>query len=411
MNTNSGRTNNNRARIRRLVRKAVYALLAIAAAAWGAILLRPSPVPVKVMEIASGPFAVTISEEGKTAIRNRYTVSAPVAGYLNRTVLRAGDAVRRGETVLAVLDAEPSGLLSPRALAEGEARLRAAEAARSLRKAELEGARAGFGLAKKQFERIDRLLPSGGIAKQDWDVAENRMQLLSREAKAAEFALRMAEFDVEQARSSLIQGPEKGRPSEPVRILSPVDGYVLEVFEESARPVQAGTPLLEVGDPDDLEGEADLFSADAAGVAPGMEVSIEGWGGDRPLRGRLSAVERSGFTKVSALGVEEQRVKVRVDFLEPIPPGYLLGDRFRIVVRIVVRSDGGVLQVPLSALFRQGTEWHVFTAEGGTARDRKVETGDNNGIMAEVLSGLEEGERVILHPSEKIRDGVKVVLE
>ena len=142
-----------------------------------------------------------------------------------------------------------------------------------------------------------------------------------------------------------------------------------------------------------------------------MEVSIEGWGGENPLRGRVSAVERSGFTKVSALGVEEQRVKVRVDFLEPIPPGYLLGDRFRIVVRIVVRSDGGVLQVPLSALFRQGTEWHVFTAEGGTARDRKVETGDNNGIMAEVLSGLEEGERVILHPSEKIRDGVKVVLE
>jgi HlyD family secretion protein len=375
MDTTSGRTNNNRGRIRRLVRKAVYALLAIAAAAWGAVLLMPSPVPVKVMEVAAGPFSVTVSEEGKTAIRNRYTVSAPVTGYLNRTVLRA------------------------------------AEAARSLRKAELDRARVGYDLAKKQFERIDRLLPSGGIAKQDWDVAENRMQLLSRDVKAAEFALRMAEFDAEQARSSLIQGPEKGKPSEPVRVLSPVDGYVLKVFEESARPVQAGTPLLEVGDPDDLEGEADLFSADAAGVVPGMEASIDGWGGDRSLRGRVSAVERSGFTKVSALGVEEQRVKVRVDILDPVPPGYLLGDRFRIVVRIVVRSDGGVLQVPLSALFRRGTEWHVFTAGGGTARDRKVETGDSNGIMAEVLSGLKEGERVILHPSEKIRDGVKVVQE
>ena len=411
MNTNSGRTNNSRGRIRRLLRKVVYVLLAIAAAAWGAVLLRPSPVPVKVMEIAAGPFAVTVSEEGKTAIRSRYTVSSPVAGFLNRTVLRAGDPVRRGETVLAVLDAEPSGLLSPRALAEGEARLRAAEAARSMRKAELDRARVGFDLAKKQFERIDRLLPSGGIAKQDWDIAENRMQLLSRETKAAEFALRMAEFDAEQARSSLIQGPEKGRPSEPVRILSPVDGYVLKVFEESARPVQAGTPLLEVGDPDDLEGETDLFSADAAGVVPGMDVSIEGWGGDRPLRGRVSAVERSGFTKVSALGVEEQRVKVRVDILDPVPPGYRLGDRFRIVVRIVVRSDGGVLQVPLSALFRRGTEWHVFTAGGGKARDRKVETGDSNGIMAEVLSGLDEGDLVILHPSGNIRDGVKVVQE
>ncbi len=189
-----------------------------------------------------------------------------------------------------------------------------------MRKAELDRARVGFDLAKKQFERIDRLLPSGGIAKQDWDIAENRMQLLSRETKAAEFALRMAEFDAEQARSSLIQGPEKGRPSEPVRILSPVDGYVLKVFEESARPVQAGTPLLEVGDPDDLEGETDLFSADAAGVVPGMDVSIEGWGGDRPLRGRVSAVERSGFTKVSALGVEEQRVKVRSTSSIRFPP-------------------------------------------------------------------------------------------
>jgi HlyD family secretion protein len=411
MNNNSGRTNNSMGRIRRLIRKIVYVLLAVAAAAWGAILMMPSPVPVKIMKIAAGPFAVTVSEEGKTAIRSRYTVSSPLAGFLNRTSLRAGDPVRRGETVLAVLDAESSGLLSPRALAEGEARQRAAEAARSLRKAELDRARLGFDLAKKQFERIDRLMPSGGIAKQDWDIAENRMQLLSREAKAAEFALRMAEFDVEQARSSLIQGQEKGKSSEPVRILSPVDGYVLKVFEESARPVQAGTPLLEVGNPEDLEGETDLFSADAAGVVPGMEVSIEGWGGEESLRGRVSAVERSGFTKVSALGVEEQRVKVRVDILDPVPPGYRLGDRFRIIARIVVRSDIGVLQVPLSALFRRGTEWHVFTAEGGRALDRKVETGDNNGIMAEVLSGLAEGDLVILHPSEKIRDGVKVLQE
>ncbi len=410
MNTNSGRTNNSRGRIRRLLRKVVYVLLAIAAAAWGAVLLRPSPVPVKVMEIAAGPFTVTVSEEGKTAIRSRYTVSSPVAGFLNRTVLRAGDPVRRGETVLAVLDAEPSGLLSPRALAEGEARLRAAEAARSMRKAELDRARVGFDLAKKQFERIDRLLPSGGIAKQDWDIAENRMQLLSRETKAAEFALRMAEFDAEQARSSLIQGPEKGRPSEPVRILSPVDGYVLKVFEESARPVQAGTPLLEVGDPDDLEGETDLFSADAAGVVPGMDVSIEGWGGDRPLRGRVSAVERSGFTKVSALGVEEQRVKVRATSSIRFPPAIVWGDRSASWCGSWSGRTAGSPGAP-QRLFRRGTEWHVFTAGGGTARDRKVETGDSNGIMAEVLSGLDEGDVVILHPSGNIRDGVKVVQE
>ncbi len=397
--------------IRRLLKRVAFILLAVAAAAWGAVALMPSPVPVRIRKVISGPFIVVVSEEGRTAVRNRYTVSSPVAGYLNRPALRPGDPVRKGETVLAVLDAEPSGLLSPRDLAVAEARLRAAGAAMSLRKTELERARTSYDLAKKQFDRIDRLLPSGGIAQQEWDMAENRKQLLLKEVKAAEFSLAMAEFDADQARSALIQGRNESVPSEPLRIFSPVDGCVLKVFEESARAVQAGAPLLEVGDPDDLEGEADLFSADAAGVEPGMEALIEGWGGGVSLRGKVSAVERSGFTKVSALGVEEQRVRVRIDILDPVPPGYRLGDRYRIVARIVTRRSEETLQVPLGALFRRGMEWHVFTAEEGRAREKRAGIGQIGGEAAEVISGLTEGDLVILHPPERVADGVKVIFE
>ncbi|HRV97509.1 MAG TPA: HlyD family efflux transporter periplasmic adaptor subunit, partial [Aminobacteriaceae bacterium] len=226
----------------------------------------------------------------------------------------------------------------------------------------------------------------------------------------AEFALRMAEFEVQQVRSSLIQG-EEGGASESVRILSPVDGYVLSVFEESARTVPAGTPLMEVGDPDDIEGEVDLFSVDAAVVAQEAEALIEGWGGDAPLRGRVALIERSGFTKVSALGVEEQRVKVRIDFLDPVPPGYRLGDRFRIQVRIILRQNDDVLQIPLGALFRRGGDWVAFAVEEGKAVARKLEIGQNDGIYAEVLSGLSAGDRVILHPSEHVSEGAEVTWE
>jgi len=373
-------------------------------------LMWPKPLKVETGLAERRPFTASVVEEGKTRIRRRYTVSSPVNGFLNRTALRPGDAVRAGETVLAVMEGESSGLLTPRLRAEAEARLKTAEAARALRKSELDRAKVSLDLAKKQFERLDRLLPSGGISRQEWDIAENRMQVAVREAKTAEFALRMAEFEVQQARSSLIQGGEGGA-SESVRILSPVDGYVLNVFEESARTVPAGTPLMEVGDPDDIEGEVDLFSVDAAVVARGAEAFIEGWGGDAPLRGRVALIERSGFTKVSALGVEEQRVKVRIDFLDPVPPGYRLGDRFRIQVRIILRRSDDVLQVPLGALFRRGGDWVAFQVEEGKALARKVEIGQNDGVYAEVLSGLSEGDRVILHPSEHVAEGVEVTWE
>jgi len=391
--------------------KKLATTLAVCAVIGAAVfMLWPKPLEVETGLAERRPFTASVVEEGKTRIRHRYTVSSPVNGFLNRTALRPGDVVRAGETVLAVMEAESSGLLTPRLRAEAEARLKTAEAARALRKSELERAKVSLDLAKKQFERLDRLLPSGGISRQEWDIAESKMQVAIREVKTAEFALRMAEFEVQQVRSSLIQG-EEGGASESVRILSPVDGYVLSVFEESARTVPAGTPLMEVGDPDDIEGEVDLFSVDAAVVAQGAAALIEGWGGEAPLRGRVALIERSGFTKVSALGVEEQRVKVRIDFLDPVPPGYRLGDRFRIQVRIILRQNDDVLQIPLGALFRRGGDWVAFAVEEGKAVARKLEIGQNDGIYAEVLSGLSAGDRVILHPSEHVSEGAEVTWE
>jgi HlyD family secretion protein len=196
-----------------------------------------------------------------------------------------------------------------------------------------------------------------------------------------------------------------------MRILAPIDGFVLNVFEESARVVAPGQPIMEVGDPHDLEAEIELLSSDAVAVAPGADVSIEEWGGEQPLRGRVSLVERAGFTKYSALGVEEQRVKVRVDLIEPTPPGRELGDRYRVEARIVTWRGDDVLQLPTGALFRRGGDWMIFVVEDGTARLRKVEIAHNNGIAAEVLAGVPEGATVIVHPADQVRDGVSVTTE
>jgi HlyD family secretion protein len=187
-----------------------------------------------------------------------------------------------------------------------------------------------------------------------------------------------------------------------------VSGFVLNVLEESARVVMPGAPIMEVGDPNDIEAEIELLSSDAVGVRPGAEVSIEQWGGDAPLRGKVSVVEPGGYTKISALGVEEQRVKVRVDFLDPLPPGKTLGDRYRVEARIVTWRGDRVLQVPTGALFRRGGDWMTFVLDGRTARQTKVEIAHNNGTAAEVLSGLTEGQRVIVHPPDSITGGATV---
>jgi HlyD family secretion protein len=375
--------------------------------------LIPKPIEVETAVVANGPLTVAVLEEGKTRIRRRYVVSPPVTGMLNRVDLRAGDRIEAGQTVLASLRPQPASFLDPRAVAETEARVQAAEATQSRRDADLQRARASLELSRKELARADELKRRGALSERDWDAADAQVTVLTREVRGAEFGLRVAEFELAQARAALLQaeiGPDAptALKSEPLKIVAPVSGYVLNVYEESARLLTAGTPIMEVGDPTDLEAEIELLSSDAVGVRPGAEVSIEQWGGEKSLRGSVVLIEPGGYTKISALGVEEQRVKVRVALSEPLPPGRTLGDRFRVEARIVTWTGKDVLQVPTGALFRRGGDWMTFALEGGKARLTKVEIAHNNGAAAEVRGGLRRGQTVILHSPDQVADGAAV---
>lgn len=367
----------------------------------------PKPVPVDVATVTTVPLTVSVLEEGKTRIRHRYVISPPIAGMLNRVDLRAGASIQKGVTILATIQPPPAAFLDPRARAEAEAKLKGAEAAKSQSEATLERSRAALDLAQKDKTRADELKAKQVITQQEWDTAENKVVMLGRELRAAEFGLQVAEFERAQAEATLRQN-ENPSNTEPLKVIAPVSGYVLNVFEENERPVTPGLPVMEIGDTTDLEAEIELLSSDAVAVRPGAPVSIEQWGGEHPLKGRVLLVEPGGYTKISALGVEEQRVKVRVEFVDPIPPDHPLGDRYRVEARIETWHGDNVLQIPSGALFRRGGDWMAFTAAGGHARAVKVEIAHNNGIAAQVLSGLKAGDRVILHPPDVVADGVAV---
>ena len=373
--------------------------------------LRPRPLVVETGTVTTGPLDVTVLEEGKTRIRHRYVISPAVGGYLNRVPLRAGDRIEAGQTVLATLQAQPSSFLDPRARAGAEARLKATGAMKMRAESELERITATLALAQKEKVRAANLKTTGAISTKDWDTAEAQVTMLTREQHSAEFAIRVAEFEHAQAQTVLMQAqtPVAGE-SAPLAILAPVTGYVLNVLEENARIVPAGTPIMEVGDPTDLEAEIELLSSDAVGVQPGAEVSIEQWGGESPLRGKITVIEPGGYTKISALGVEEQRVKVRVNFTDPIPAAHPLGDRFRVEARILTWRGASVLQVPTGALFRRGNDWMTFVLAGGKARLTKVQIAHSNGIAAEVRAGLQPGQTVILHPPDGVADGAAVTV-
>ena len=371
--------------------------------------LRPKPTPVETAQIATGPLTVSVLEEGKTRIRNRFVISPPISGFLNRVTLRAGAPIEAGKTVLAKIQPQPPSFLDPRAQAEAEARVNGAKAAGMRAEAQVDRARASVDLARKDAKRADDLKRTGAISAKEWDATQSQAEVLGREFRSAEFAQQVAEFELAQAQAAFTQTKTPaGENADPMNIVAPIDGFVLNIHEESARMLPAGTAIMEVGDTRDIEAEIELLSSDAVGVAAGAEVSIEQWGGDQPLRGKVSVVEPGGFTKISALGVEEQRVRVRIDFSEALPPGRTLGDRFRVEARIVTWHAESVLQVPTGALFRRGGDWMTFVMEGGKACATKVDIAHNNGIAAEVRSGLTQGQRVILHPPDVITDGAAV---
>ena len=368
---------------------------------------RPRPIDIEPATVTAGSLTVSVLEEGKTRIRHRYLISSPVAGHLNRLELRPGSKTEAGKTVLAILDPLPASLLDPRTRAETEARIKMAQASESRAIAEVERTRAALELAQQQWRRLESLIQEKAISPWDADAARNLVVINERTLHAAEFAVQVAASERAQAQAALIStsDPSSGTPSmEPLKLLAPINGVVLSVPEESARNVTGGTALLELGDPSDLEIEVELLSSDAVTVRPGAEVSIEQWGGDKPLRGRVATIEPGGFTKISSLGVEEQRVKVRVDFVDPLSPDLPLGDRYRVEARIVTWTHPNVLRIPTGALFRRGPDWMTFVLEGNHPRLTKVEIDHQNGVSAEVRSGVKSGQSVILHPPDTVTE-------
>jgi HlyD family secretion protein len=359
----------------------------------------PNPVEVDVGSVTRGLLQVTVNEEGKTRIRDRYVVSAPLAGRMLRLELRAGDKVVAGETILANLEPGDPALLDERARAEIEARVKAAIEATRL-------AKENHQISQADLDRARKLHAKGSISQEEFEHALNK-------ERTTHFSARIAEFELQQARAALVRSrPRSPGESDPWRfdIRSPITGRVLRVFQESAAVVAPGTRLLELGDPSDLELEIDVLSQDGVKVAPGNKIILEHWGGERPLLARVRLIEPAAFLKISALGVEEQRVNVIGDFVDPPEKRLRLGDAFRVEARIVIWEADDVLTIPAGALFRHADGWAVFMVVQGRASLRPVQIGRSNGLETQVVGGLEKNDRVILYPSDKIRDGGRVLV-
>lgn len=361
-----------------------------------------SGVQVEGASVQRGPLQVVVEEEGRTRVRDRFVVAAPISGALQRIDLREGTTIAAGE-VLARIASAPD---DPRGRNIAQAQLAAAEARRSQVAAELEQAQATALQAQREAARREELADAGALSREEMERMRLRAETARQQADAILAALRAAEADVSALRAALEGStPQSGGPT--VAVTAPTSGRVLRVLEESERVVQAGTPLLEIGDASGIEVVVDVLSADAVRIASGNRVLVDEWGGERTLQGRVRLVEPAAFTEVSALGVEEQRVKVIVDLVDSPPE---LGAGFRVEARIVVWEDDAVLTVPTSALFQRDGTWWLFVVEGGRARERQVQLGQRSIDAAEVRGGVEEGETIIVFPSDEVADGVRVSL-
>lgn len=389
-----------------------YLLLASVLAAALVYAFRPQPVPVDLAVIARGQLTVTIDGDGQTRVREIYVVSAPVPGQVRRIERHVGDRIVANETLLATIQPVDPTFLDRRARAQAESAIKAAEAAFALAEAEQARALAELDFARAELSRAEQLAKRGNVSQSDLDRA--RLELRTRRAalSTAKASIEMRRFELETAQAALIQpGAESGEGGEQaccVEVYSPVNGRILRVIHESEGVVAAGAWLVELGDPADMEIVVDLLSGDAVRVREGAEVTIEDWGGVT-LAGRVRRVEPYAFTKISALGIEEQRVNVIVDFTDSAETWQGLGHGYRVDAHILDWRGEDVLKLPLGALFRDGESWAVFVAEDGVAKLRHIEIDHGNGREAEVLEGLETGATVILHPGDRISDGVRVL--
>lgn len=381
-------------------------LLVVAGLGYGFL---PRPIAVDVAVAKKAPMRVSVEEEGMTRVMHRYVIAAPMAGYARRITLEVGDPVEKGQ-VLAVLEPARSDALDPRRRAQARAQVSAAEAKLAVARENARAAAAEAKLAHQELQRDQKLEQEHFLSQSAMDQARTHVSRSEAARKAAEHQVTVARYELDSARATLAHSEalQAGKAAETIDVRAPVSAKVLKVEHESEGMVQAGQPLLDIGDPHALEVDVEMLSTAAVKIAPKSRVIIDHWGGDQPLEGVVRTVEPTGFTKVSALGVEEQRVHVIVDFTSPPSLWQRLGDGYRVEARFVVWEGRDVLQVPASALFRRNGGWAAFVVKDGRARLQPVKIGHRNGLEAEVLDGIRAGTSVITHPDDRISDGTRV---
>lgn len=393
-------------------KKLLTVLIALVLLALLVVGLMPAPIPVSVTEVVRGPFAEVVEDEGRTRLRDPYLVAAPLTGYLQRVELEPGDPVTSGDVVFR-LEATPAPALDARAREQAREAISAARARVEAAEAELDSRRIQHQLTQLEYQRNRQLFEARLISAEQMDRVTAQRDAGRTAERSARHAVDVARFELESARAVLeVADGERAPGDQPTfDAHAPVSGTVTQRHRYSEGPVSAGEGILEIGDLGDLEVRVDLLSMDAVRVRPGMRVILERWGGDGDLEGVVRRVEPGGFTRVSALGVDEQRVPVRVDITSDRETWEQLGDGYRVEARFILWEGEEVLQVPTSALFRSDDRWAVFVAGDRQARLRHVEVGRRSGLRSQILEGLEAGERVITHPGDRITDGTRITAE
>ncbi|PCJ88961.1 MAG: efflux transporter periplasmic adaptor subunit [Thiotrichaceae bacterium] len=383
----------------------IIAVLIIVLLIWG---YWPQAILVETVAVKRAPLMVAIEEEGRTRVIDRYIISAPVDGVACRVQLNVGDPVERNQILLGITPLE-SQVLDPRSRAQAKAQVAVAESALRAAEEQANAATAAAHLAEIELKRLQQLVEKGVISRDAFDKASTEVQTSAAEKRSAYFNIEVTRHELESARTVLeYTAGSNGEITERVPVRSPITGKILKLVRECEGPVRTGEPLLEVGDPSALEVEVDVLSADAVKIKPGMKVLFDRWGGEQPLQGIVRVIEPAGFTKISALGVEEQRVLIISDFTSPAEQWQRLGDGYRVEAQFILWHEDNVLQVPASSLFRYREGWAVFVIEDKNAKRRIVKVGQRNGLTAQILDGVKEGETVINHPSNDIEDGVRI---
>lgn len=384
----------------------IIAVLIVALLVWG---YWPQPVFVEAVAVKRAPLTVTIEEEGRTRVIDRYVISAPVDGVACRLQLNVGDPVEQGHALLYITPLK-SQVLDPRSRAQAQAQVAAAKSALRAAKEQARAAAAAAQMADSELKRLQPLVDKGLISRNEFDKAKTESQTTTAAKRSTDFNVEVAKYELEAAQTTLqySAATDTGVPTERVSIRSPITGKILKVARECEGTVRTGEALLEVGDPSALEVEVDVLSADAVKIKPGMKVLFDRWGGEQPLEGIVRVIEPVGFTKVSALGVEEQRVLIISDFTSAAEQWQRLGDGYRVEAQFTLWHEDDVLQVPSSSLFRYNSGWAVFVMENGFAKRREIKPGQRNGLITQVLEGIKDGDVVINHPSDEVDDGIRV---